>query len=76
MEEELRKAQIENGLPDFGDPRLTYGRIDNDQALYLDGLIRYATAIGDREPLSNEELYCAYLASLAEIERQVDQLNP
>lgn len=38
MDENLRSAQANNGVSDFGDARISYRQLDNDQILYVDEL--------------------------------------
>ena len=74
--DEIRAVQLANRVPDFGDPRLTYGWIDTDQLIYVDGDPIYALARGRQgRALSDEELYQAHLQNLAEITRQTEAMK-
>lgn len=42
--ERLKKVRSDNKVPDFGEPRIAYKQIENDQLIDVDGLSR-------REPL-------------------------
>lgn len=75
LDDKLRAVQKRNKLPNFGDSRITYGRIDNDQLIYVDELPRYARAIGPDLPLSEAALYESYLLNLEEIERMTEMLE-
>lgn len=70
MDATPRSVQIDNKVPDFGDARIRYERINNDQLMYVDELPVYAISIGNGEPLSKQALYQAYLQSLVEITEQ------
>ena len=52
MDEALRRVQFDHQVPNFGDMRIRYERIDTDQLLYVDDLPVYAISLGQREPLS------------------------
>lgn len=75
MDKALRHVQFANQVPDFGDARIRYGRIDNDQLMYIDDLPIYAIALGQREPLSEQALYQAYLQSLVQITEQTQLIR-
>lgn len=75
MDETLRSVQIANNVPDFGDARIRYGWIGNDQLMYVDDLPVYALARGQDEPLSDKALYQAYLQSLVDITEQAKRMS-
>ena len=75
MDDTLRSVQIKNKVPDFGDARIRYEWIDNDQLMYVDDLPVYALAGSQREPLSDRELYQAYLQSLVQIIEQTELIR-
>lgn len=63
MDDSLRQIQVEYGVPDFGDVRICYEQLGNDQLMYIDNLPVYAQALGARDPMSDQVLYPAYLHS-------------
>ena len=75
MDEALRHAQSYNKVPDFGDRRIRYEQLGNDQLIYIDDSPVYATALGDREPLSDQALYEAYLQFLVEHEQLTELIR-
>lgn len=75
MDEALRHAQSYNEVPDFGDRRIRYEQLGNDQLIYIDDSPIYATALGDREPLSDQALYEAYLQFLVEHEKLTELIR-
>ncbi|MGB3788845.1 MAG: hypothetical protein WA949_12610 [Phormidesmis sp.] len=64
MDEALCRIQSDHQVPDFGDRRIRYEQLGDDQLMYVDDLPVYATALGQGEPLSDQELYEAYLQVL------------
>ncbi|MEN8444053.1 MAG: hypothetical protein ABG776_03455 [Cyanobacteria bacterium J06555_13] len=71
MDDTLRSAQAANQVPAFGDARIRYESVgDEQQILYIDDLPVYALASGQGEPLSDQSLYQAYLQSLVQITEQ------
>ncbi|MEL6355114.1 MAG: hypothetical protein AAFR58_25725 [Cyanobacteria bacterium J06627_28] len=75
MDDTLRIVQVDNNVPDFGDDRIRYGWIGNDQLMYVDDLPVYALARGQGEPLSDQDLYHAYLQSLVDITEQAEYMS-
>lgn len=75
MDDTLRSVQADNKVPDFGDARIRYGWIGNDQLMYVDDLPVYALARGQGTPLTDQELYQAYLQSLVQIMEQTELIR-
>ena len=75
MDDALRHVQSDNQVPDFGDRRIRYEQLGNDQLLYIDDSPMYAIALGQREPLSEQELYEAYLQRLVQIAEQTELIR-
>ena len=72
MDEALRRIQADHRVPNFGNGRIRYEQLGNDQLLYIDDSPVYATALGEREPLSDQALYEAYLQRLIDIDEQTE----
>lgn len=66
MDDALRRIQSDNQVPDFGDRRIRYEQLGNDQLMYVDDLPVYAAALSQGEPLSDQEIYQAYLQVLTQ----------
>ena len=75
MDEALRRIQADHRVPNFGDRRIRYEQLGNDQLIYIDDSPIYATALGEREPLSDQALYEAYLQSLVEHEKLTELIR-
>ena len=75
MDDTLRRIQAAHQVPDFGDGLIRYEQLGNDQLIYIDDSPVYATALGDREPLSNQALYEVYLQFLVEHEKLTELIR-